>query len=48
MSVEDAYGNLETGYNGNVSVALAGGPGRAGLGGTLTIPASDGVADFAG
>ena len=42
VSVEDTYGNAEPNYNGNVSIALTG------LGGTLTIPASGGVAEFSG
>ncbi len=42
VAVEDAFGNAEPSYSGNVSIALTG------LGGTLTIPASEGVADFSG
>ena len=34
VSVEDAYGNVETGYGGNVTVGLAGGPRGAASGGT--------------
>ncbi len=45
VSVEDAFGNAEPSYSGNVTVALASG---TGLGGTLTLPASGGVADFSG
>ncbi len=45
VAVEDPYGNAEPGYSGDVSLALAGG---AGLGGTLTISADDGVASFSG
>jgi hypothetical protein len=48
LSVEDAYGNLETGFNGNVTVGLAGGPAGAVLGGQTTEPASGGVATFSG
>ncbi len=44
--VEDAFGNIEAGYDGEVTVALAGGPGGASLVGTLTVPVTDGVADF--
>jgi pantothenate kinase type III len=46
VSVEDAYGNPEPGYSGNVTIALAGG--GSGLDGTLSVPATDGVADFSG
>jgi pantothenate kinase type III len=46
--VEDAYGNIETSYDGKVTVALTGGPSGASLGGTLTRSASIGVADFSG
>jgi pantothenate kinase type III len=45
VAVEDAFGNAEPSYSGNVTIALTGG---TGLGGTLTIPARDGVADFSG
>ncbi len=45
VSVEDAFGNAEPSFNGDVTLALSGG---TGLNGTLTIPASDGVADFSG
>jgi hypothetical protein len=48
VSAEDSYGNLEPDFNGNVSVALSSGPSGASLGGTLTIPAIGGVADFSG
>ena len=45
VAVEDTYGNAEPSFGGKVTVALAGG---TGLVGTLTLPASGGVADFAG
>ena len=48
VSVEDAYGNLVTGYGGEVTVGLAGGPDGVALGGVLTVPASGGVATFGG
>lgn len=48
VSVEDQYGNLATGYNGPVAIALAGGPSGASLGGSETVSATGGVASFAG
>lgn len=48
VSVEDAYGNLETDYAGDVAIGLAGGPAGAALGGTTTVAASGGVATFSG
>jgi hypothetical protein len=48
ISVEDAYGNLETTYDDEVSVALVSGLAGSDLGGTLTVPAIDGVAAFSG
>ena len=48
MSVEDAFGNVQTGYNGNVTLALATNPGGAALGGTLTMAATNSVAAFPG
>ena len=48
VSVEDAYGNLVTGYGGEVTVGLVGEPDGVALGGVLTVPASGGVATFGG
>jgi hypothetical protein len=48
VSVEDAFGNVQTAYSGNVTLALADNPGGAALGGTLTEPAVNGVAAFPG
>ncbi len=48
VQVEDQYGNVETGYNDNVNIALDVNPTGATLGGTLSVPASDGVAVFDG
>jgi streptogramin lyase len=48
VDVEDAFGNLETTYDGDVTVALDSNPDSAALGGTTTIPASDGTATFSG
>ena len=47
-AIEDPYGNLETGDNAAVTVALAYNPGGATLGGTLTVNAVQGVANFFG
>ena len=43
-AVEDAFGNIVTGYNGSVSVTLANGPGHSRFHGPLTVQASAGVA----
>ncbi len=48
VSVEDLYGNLETSYDGSVTLALGANPDGGSLGGDLTIPVSGGVADFSG
>jgi hypothetical protein len=48
VDVEDAFGNLVTNCGSNITVGLAGGPAGAALGGTLSVPASGGVATFAG
>ena len=48
VDAEDAYGNLVTGFNGNVTLALSADPTGATLGGTLTLAAVDGVAAFNG
>jgi streptogramin lyase len=47
-TIEDAYGNIETGDSDTVSLALAGGPTGASLGGATSVAASAGVASFAG
>jgi hypothetical protein len=46
LTVEDPYHNVETGYSGDVTVALSAGPGGAAIGGTLSVPVSQGVATF--
>jgi dUTPase len=49
VSVDDAEGNLDTDYSGNLTISLANsgtGPGGGELGGTLTEPVQSGVADF--
>ena len=48
VSAEDSYGNVDTSYDGNVTIALAGDAGDGALGGTLTVAASQGVATFTG
>ena len=48
VSVEDGQGNVNTAYNGNLTLALLNNPGSATLGGTLTVAAVDGVAAFPG
>jgi hypothetical protein len=47
-SVEDAFGNLVTSFDGGVTVSIAGGPGGASLGGRSSLAAVDGVATFSG
>ena len=46
VEVDDSSGNIETSFNGTVTVALANNPGGASLGGTLTVTANQGVASF--
>lgn len=45
---EDANGDVETGFDGTITLALADDPGGASLGGTLTMPVIDGLATFYG
>jgi len=46
VSAEDANGNVDTSFDGPVTMALDNNPGGATLGGTLTVNAVNGVADF--
>ena len=46
VEAEDAAGNLDESYNGNVTIALASNPNGVTLGGTLTETAVNGVAKF--
>jgi hypothetical protein len=46
VRAEDAQGNLMEDFDGDVEIALESNPGSADLSGTLTVPASDGVAIF--
>jgi hypothetical protein len=48
VAVEDASGNVDTSFIGSFTVALANSPGGSILGGTLTLTAHAGVADFTG
>ena len=48
VEAEDSSGNLDSSFNGTVTVALANNPGGATLGGTLTATASGGIATFSG
>jgi hypothetical protein len=47
VAAEDNYGNLDTNFNGSVTVAQVGSAGGV-LGGTLTVTAANGVATFSG
>ncbi len=46
VAAEDGQGNIDTGFTGTITVALAGNPGSSTLGGTLTAVATNGVAVF--
>ncbi len=48
VSAEDAVDDLVKSFTGDVTIALASGPGESELGGRLTLPAVNGVATFAG
>ena len=48
VTAEDSSGNVDTSFNGTVTVALDKNPGGATLGGTLTVTAQSGVATFSG
>ena len=48
VSAEDSYGNVDTSFSGNVTIAMASDPGAGALGGMLTVAASQGVATFSG
>ncbi len=48
VTVEDRFGNVETGYTGSVTVAISTNPGAAKLGGTLTAAVDQGIATFTG
>lgn len=46
VQAEDRYGNVDTTFNGTITLALKGNPSNATLGGTTTVPAVAGVASF--
>jgi virginiamycin B lyase len=48
VQADDSSGNLDSSFNGTVTVALANNPGGTTLGGTLSVTASGGVATFSG
>jgi hypothetical protein len=48
IAAEDSSGNVDTSFNGNVTLSLAANPGGAALGGTLTMRAINGIASFPG
>jgi len=48
VEAEDSSGNLDSSFNGTVTVALANNSGGAALGGTLSVTASNGTATFTG
>ena len=48
VEAENSSGSVDSSFNGTVTVALAANPGRATLGGTLSVTASGGMATFSG
>jgi streptogramin lyase len=48
VGVYDQLGNIDTSFNGTVTVSLGNNPGGAGLSGTTTVTANQGVATFSG
>ncbi len=48
VTAEDSDGNVDTGFSGTETVAIADNPGGSSLGGTLTASATSGVASFSG
>ena len=46
VALENSQGQVQTGTSGMVTIALASGPSGVGLGGTLSVPVSQGVATF--
>jgi FKBP-type peptidyl-prolyl cis-trans isomerase 2 len=48
VAAEDAFGNVDPSYSGNVTLTLASNPGGATLGGTTALTAGAGVAMFSG
>ncbi len=48
VSAEDSFGNVNPNFSGSVAVALVSNPGAATLGGTTSVTAQNGVANFTG
>ena len=48
VTAEDGFGNIDTTFDGSVTLALASDPAGDTLGGTLTVPVVAGLATFAG
>jgi hypothetical protein len=48
VAVQDAFGNLATSFNGNVTLDIGDNPGSGSLSGTTTVAAVGGVATFCG
>src|SRR5262249_51095511 len=46
ISAEDAFGNVDSNFSGAVTLTLSSNPSGAALGGTLTVTAANGFADF--
>jgi hypothetical protein len=47
VTARDAFGNVATGFTGNVTLTIGSNPGGGTLGGTTTVAAAAGVASFA-
>jgi len=48
VTARDAFGNVATGFTGNVTLAIGSNPGGGTLNGTTTVTAAAGVASCAG
>ncbi|MCA9048411.1 MAG: hypothetical protein KDA89_06765, partial [Planctomycetaceae bacterium] len=48
VKVFDAFGNAATGFTGNITATISKNAGGGSLGGTVTVPAANGVATFTG
>src|SRR5262249_4642549 len=46
VAMEDGHGHIRTSFNGRLTISLAANPGKATLGGTLSVTARHGVAVF--
>jgi len=47
VTAQDAFGNVATGFTGNVTLTIGSNPGGGTLNGTTTVAAAAGVASFA-